>query len=78
MCITKIIVMGAVVTVWLEKSWICYIQLKMDKDEGHRTRESVDESFFYQTLILNPYGCICEIKPESDFLSWMLIKLDKI
>ena len=79
MCIPKIIVMGAVVLVWLEKTWICYIQLKMDKNEGHRTPESDNASFFfYQTLILNRYGCICEMKPESDFISGMLIKLDEI
>ena len=78
-CIPKIIIMGAVATVWWEKTWICYVQLKMNKNEGLRTPESGDSSFvFYQTLIYNPYGCICELKLESDFISWMLIKLDKI
>ena len=79
MCMPKTIVMGAVVTVLLEKTWICYVQLKMDKNQGLRTSESGDASFFfYQTLILNSYWCICELKPESDFISWMLIKLNKI
>ena len=40
----------------------------MDKNEGNRTPENGDASFFYQTLILNPYGCICELKPELDFI----------
>ena len=46
--------------------------VKNGQNEGHKTPESGDASlifFFYQTRIVNPYGCICELKPESDFIS---------